>query len=285
MNSPARIRNFLRKEKRRNKNMKTKKILAFVMTLVLVLGFNVTSVFAAEGVWTIDGLPNTEYTTDDASSTNNVSWTNSSSSDYGYSYSIWSGYSYDGGATFYQTVTLTAGDYTFSVNYQGGDTNVSYFYGFVGDSEGEQITPTTWYNDTDATAWDLYEVTFTVDDDGSYDVGVYVDTTIAGCYACFDNFSLTDSSGTEYLVMGSLDFDDSEWSTYIVSNVDDSSDDSGSDDDTNETTASSDDDDDDSSSSSTPAASTGDSTPIVMAAIALIAAAAFVVARKKKASE
>lgn len=274
--------------------MKAKKIFAVVMTLVLVLGFNVTSAFATEGVWTIDGLAHVE----NGDSTNNVSWTNSDSSDDGYSWAFWSKDGSSDGAWISQTVTLEAGTYTLSFIHNGQGENIGSvtLYGFIGDNNGPTEATTGWQEQTlDGQAdWEVYSTEITVEA-GTYEVGVYADVSVENCWAQVDNISLTDSSGTEYLVMGDFNFDDSDWSTYIVSNVNGSTDDTDSttdDDDSDsnsnsETTVSSSSSSSSSSTTSTSstAAKTGDNTPIVMAVVAIVAAAAVVLTRKKKVTE
>lgn len=265
--------------------MKAKKIFAVVMTFVLVLGFNVTSAFAAEGVWTIDGLAHVE----NGDSTNNVSWTGDTADD-GNSWSFWSKSGSSDGAQISQTVTLEAGTYTLSFihNGQGENPGSVSFYGFVGDQTGPEEQTTGWQEQTIAgqANWEVYETQFTVEA-GTYEVGVYADVSVANCWAQIDNISLTNSSGEEQLVMGDFNFDDSEWATYVVSNVNGSTSDetttTSSSLNTNSTTASGS--SSTSTTKSTTAAKTGDSTPVVMAAIAIIAASAVVIARKKKVTE
>ena len=268
--------------------MKAKKFFALVMALVLVLGLNATSVFATEGVWTIDGLENNGDT-----STNNVSWTSSDTADEGNSWSFWSQDGSDDGAWISQTVTLEAGTYTLSFIHNGQDSGGSVtFYGYIGDNVGVTDSTTAWQAQTKdgQASWGTYSEEITVDA-GTYEVGIYAYTTVANCWAQFDNISLTDSAGNEYLTLGDLDCDDSEWATYFVNNADvtssegdDETTTSSSSSNTNSTTAASGSSSSSSSSSST-AAKTGDNTPIAMAAIAIIAAAAVVVARKKRVND
>lgn len=197
-----------------------KKFLVFASALVLVLGLNASSVFAATGVWTIDGV--TDYITGvNEISTNNVSYFNSDSSNY--CYTFWSQDGTDEVAQIYQTVEITeAGTYTLSFYYMGGpDSNGPIsVYGYVGDNIGESVTSSGWIEDPEM--WDIY--TMSVDlEAGSYDVGAVVDLTATNAWGDLDNFTLTDADGNEYLVMGDFGFEDADWSTYIVSNVQDAS--------------------------------------------------------------
>jgi len=270
--------------------MRAKRIFAVVMTLVMVLGLNVTSAFAAEGVWTIDGLANVTG----GDSTNNVGWTNSDSADYGNCWSFWSKNGSSDGAWIDQTVTLEAGTYTLSFIYQGQGENPDSvtFYGYIGDNKGIEDTSGAWVSDgTDQSGWGQYTTDITVDAAGTYEVGVYADVSTAGCWAQIDNISLVNSSGTELLTEGDFDFAEADYAKYIVNNADASS---SSDSETTEASSSN------SNSATTRAASgsrststtksstaakTGDNTPIAMAAIAIVAASAVVVSRRKKVSE
>ena len=192
-----------------------KRFLVIVSALVLVFGLNATSVLAATGVWTIDGVAHIEG--DGTTSTNNVSYFNNDASNY--CYSFWSQDGTDEGAQISQTVEITeAGTYTFSFQYMGGpDSNGPIsVVGFVGDTQGDVATSGGWIEDP--ALWDWY--TLQVDlEAGTYEVGAIVDISSTNAWGDLDNFTLTDESGAEYLVMGDFGFTDDEWATYVVSNV------------------------------------------------------------------
>lgn len=280
----------MKKLLKESKEMKLKKLLVFVSALVLVFGLNATSVFAATGVWTIDGVA--DYVDGvNTVSTNNVSYFNSDSSNY--CYTFWSQDGTDEVAQISQTVEITeAGTYTFSFQYMGGPEGngpVSVV-GFVGDETGDSSTTSGWIEDP--ALWDWYTMIVELEP-GTYEVGAVVDLTSTNAWGDLDNFTLTDAAGTEYLVVGDFGFEDSEWSTYIVSNVQDVTSDATDDTEevTEETTEEATDDTEEVTEYTTEADEVDDSSNstvivvIVIVVIIIIAIAAVLLSKKNKSAQ
>lgn len=198
--------------------MKLKKFLVFISALVLVFGLNASSVLAATGVWTIDGVQDYNDSTNTAS-TNSVAYFNNDAANY--CYTVWSQDGTDEGAQISQTVEITeAGTYTLSFYYMGGPESNGPIQvtGFIGDVQGttETTAETGWVEDPNL--WDMYTVQADLEA-GTYEVGVVIDMSAINAWGDVDNFTLTDANGTEYLVMGDFGFADDEWTTYVTSNV------------------------------------------------------------------